>query len=380
MRAQWILLAVSAAVSLAAAELVLARFAPQVQRVPRIWHFDAALGWAHRPGARGLLIDREIRVEMAINEQGLRGPAVTPDPPVGTRRVALFGDSFTEGWGVAEPDTLRARLEERLRAREPRVEVLNFGVAGYGTDQALLAHQQRGARFAPEVVALLFFSNDLWDNTNPRGIGGRGQLVPKPRFQLTATGALVLGGVPVPRAPGWDPPRVGSAAWWKGLGPALAEHSQVAVLLRRAAGSWTRLPEAPAYYQRLYGPADVPEQRNAWALAGALVAAFARVAEANGAHFVLVYVPAIVEVEPDTWRRTVLHSGLAGDLDLEQPSRLLGRAAAAAGVAYLDLLPAFRADASGRSLFLHEGHWNGAGHALAARELDAFLVARGWAR
>jgi hypothetical protein len=56
------------------------------------------------------------------------------DPPArreGVRRVAMLGDSFTEGQGVKERDTYGRVLEAQLNAVEPgHWEVLNFGRRG----------------------------------------------------------------------------------------------------------------------------------------------------------------------------------------------------------------------------------------------------------
>lgn len=366
------LAAATLAACLAILECGLGAFSPQVIRVPRVWQHDAQLGWAHRPGARGRLVEPELDVEIAINAEGLRGPEVGVARPDGTRRIALFGDSFTEGWGVEEHETLRARLEVLGRARGEAVEVLNFGVAGYGTDQALLAWAQRGVAFSPDVAVLLFFANDLWDNGNQRGIGGRGVMVPKPFFSAPAAGGLVLGGVPVPRVAGWDPPLFGSPAWWAGLWPALQERSHLASLGARAFDPRRSAPSDPRYFLGLYGPPD-PRSRAAWTLAGRIVEAFAGEVRRAEARFVVAYVPANIEVEPETWRAARAHQGLEGPLDLERPSRELGAIATSAGAEFVDLLPVFRAAPA--PAYLREGHWNAAGHALAAAILDERLQA-----
>jgi lysophospholipase L1-like esterase len=372
------LAALGAILALVLSECALARLSPRILRIPRVWQHDPELGWAHRPGATGRFRAPEFDLELAINSTGQRGPEVALRKGEGSRRVAIFGDSFAEGWGVREPDTLRARLEERLRARAPHVDVLSFGVAGYGSDQALLAFEQQGVKFSPDVVVLLFFSNDLWDNGNRNGIGGGGRPVPKPWFEATADGALALRGVPVPRVEGWDPPRFGSLAWIGGIGRGLAERSHLAALVASVVDRRSGRPVRSAYFDRFYGPAEAPANRAAWTLARRLIRRFDRAARAHGIHFVLVYVPAIAEVEPEVWARTVAASGLSSSLDLERPSRELSALTASEGVAYLDLLPAFRAAPGNARLYLREGHWNAAGHALAARELESFLVRDGW--
>ena len=62
---------------------------------------------------------------------GARFSPAYPEP--GNECVTLYGDSFTYGVGVREEYAWGNTLAERLRCR-----VGNFGVGGYGTDQALL--------------------------------------------------------------------------------------------------------------------------------------------------------------------------------------------------------------------------------------------------
>jgi len=98
-------------------------------------------------------------VEFRYNTGGFRGPEFSPKRP-GVFRVAVLGDSFTEGQGVEEPDTYPRVLEKLLNAAEPgRFEVLNFGrratdlPALYGIFETLLALE-------PDVVVYGMTPND----------------------------------------------------------------------------------------------------------------------------------------------------------------------------------------------------------------------------
>jgi lysophospholipase L1-like esterase len=69
-------------------------------------------------------------VEFRYNSHRFRDVEWGP-VPAGMRRVAVLGDSFTEGWGVKETDTYPRRLEHLLNAVEPgRWQVLNGGRRG----------------------------------------------------------------------------------------------------------------------------------------------------------------------------------------------------------------------------------------------------------
>jgi hypothetical protein len=144
--------------------------------------YDPLLGWAPRPNATsadGLY---------HYNAQGVRAQSDTArTAPAGTMRIALFGDSYIHGDEVGFEETIGAQLESRLRAAGFDVEVLNFGVSAYGTDQAFLRWRSLGKTFAPEVVIQGLFIANVTRNLNvirsiksPRG----GIPFSKPRFVL----------------------------------------------------------------------------------------------------------------------------------------------------------------------------------------------------
>src|SRR6476659_3031427 len=64
-------------------------------------------------------------------------------------RIALLGDSYTFGQEVACEDTWGYVLEKSLG---PDFQVLNFGVPGYGVDQAFLRFQRDVRRWKPRIV------------------------------------------------------------------------------------------------------------------------------------------------------------------------------------------------------------------------------------
>lgn len=151
---------------------------------------DTDLGWALRPnGAAG---------EYTATSHGFRGLkdwTTTSSIPRGKVRISVYGDSFTHGDGVPLKDTWAAQLE-RQRAG---LEVLNFGVPAYGTDQAYLRFSRDGRKFAAHFHILGIWPENLARNLSvirfyltPNGnLGGS-----KPRFVL-ASGKLAIVNSPV---------------------------------------------------------------------------------------------------------------------------------------------------------------------------------------
>ncbi len=156
------------------------------------WHFDPLLGWHHRPGQQGLFVRAGDRVEVRINDRGLRDHDYAYQRSAGKQRILVLGDSFAWGYGVAQDEIFTERIEATL----DDVEVINAGVSGYSTDQELLWLKHEGVKYRPDLVILLLVGND--DAMNHQRVSYF--VYPKPLFKLGEAGDLELHNVPVPRA------------------------------------------------------------------------------------------------------------------------------------------------------------------------------------
>lgn len=138
--------------------------------------FSATLGWTIKPDA--------VEGIYRSNAMGIRAAHdISMQPAAGTRRVCTFGDSFTHGEEVALDDTWQAEMS-RLR---PELEVLNFGVGGFGLDQAYLRYQEFADTIVCDVVFIGFMSeniNRLVSVYRPFYVEQTGMPLTKPRFVL----------------------------------------------------------------------------------------------------------------------------------------------------------------------------------------------------
>jgi len=149
--------------------------------------FDRELGWTNLP--RATSADGRFHT----NSLGLRGTReYEPRPAEGMRRITCFGDSFTFGDEVPDADSYPARIEQQAQ----RVEALNFGVGGYGTDQALLRYRREGRGLGAQVVLVGLLLENIGRNVNryrPLWNTRTGLVVPKPRFVLEPDAASPSG-------------------------------------------------------------------------------------------------------------------------------------------------------------------------------------------
>jgi hypothetical protein len=308
---------------------------------------DRELGWSIKPnGESG---------EWTASADGLRGApgrAASASVPAGKIRLSVYGDSFTHGDGVALEDTWVRQLE-RLRAD---VEVLNFGVPAYATDQAFLRFRRDGRRFAAQVHILAIWPENLARNLSV----ARFYLAPggnlsssKPRFVLGPGGALALVNSPV-----------------------LSREEFLDSLLQRrvapvlALDYWYRADEQrfPLYYhlhglrvalsvynayqrretrRRLY----FDRQGEALQLAAAIAEAFRDEVEALGARAYVALMP----------MRELVQAQASGAFPLAELLR-------SRAIHVVDLAPVFASRESG-ALFLPDGHLTALGNRVIAEQL-----------
>ncbi|HEX7614612.1 MAG TPA: GDSL-type esterase/lipase family protein [Thermoanaerobaculia bacterium] len=326
-------------------------------------NIDPELGWTLRPNIAGLRSDEPWQASVRTNALGFRDDEHAGKDS-GIIRVAVLGDSFVFGSGVGQGEVLTQRLAARLG---PSFEVVNLGVPGYGTDQALLTLRRWGPRLSPDVVLVGFFWNDVMENASSEIYA-----MEKPRFVLEnggkkgdQDGALTL----VP--PGASH---GHSAFAR-LDAVLAGRSHLWSLARRAFGvaDGRGEPEERPVMVDLSLRAAPPSRSAEFELTWALLDAVAREARALGAAPLVFTVPPRFLVDDAVKEKVLRIYGLGPEaLDPDGFFRVK-QACTRRNVPVVDLLPAFRdATRAGERLFLATGiHWSAAGHALAARSLEA---------
>jgi hypothetical protein len=105
------------------------------------------------------------RWEFIINGQGFRDTReFSYEKPPGEMRVLVLGDSFTIGYEADQDATYSAILERYLDGQGLPSEVINAGMSGASTAEALVLLEQEAIKYQPDVVVLGFYTNDLYDN------------------------------------------------------------------------------------------------------------------------------------------------------------------------------------------------------------------------
>ena len=119
---------------------------------------DAALDFDHVRSKSALL----QKVDIRLNDWGLRGGPVAPLQP-DERRILFLGGSITLGWGVAENDTVEARLQRMLQSSGTKAEVLNAGVGNYNAERYTSRFFKELTGLKPTDIVVHYFLRDAED-------------------------------------------------------------------------------------------------------------------------------------------------------------------------------------------------------------------------
>ena len=117
--------------------------------------FHPVLGWSTQKNGTSELYQ--------TNSSGIRSDReYSPAQAPGVLRLSSFGDSYTHSDEVKNKETWQAVMES-LTAN---IEVLNFGVCGYGLDQAYLRYQLDGRQFQSDIVLIGYMTENIKRNVN----------------------------------------------------------------------------------------------------------------------------------------------------------------------------------------------------------------------
>jgi hypothetical protein len=375
---------------------------------PVFYTTDTVRGYALQPGVSGWY-RKEGEAYVRVNSDGLRDREHEKTKPADTLRIAVLGDSYAEALQVPLEDAFWIVLEQKLQtcpafAGRKKIEVINFGVSGYGTAQELLTLRERVWPYAPDIVLLaLTTNNDITDNLRalkrtdeiPYFVYRDGQLTLDDSFRDTR--AFRLRHSALNRAGRWirDHLRV-IQAFHQGhyaLKNYLASKRAPAALALPALVSpvaYAQSPNAPA--RTANAPAAVISDelgidnliyrepaddtwREAWRVTEGLLTVMRDEVQARGAKFVVVTLSNGVQVHPQPAAREAFLRRVGAN-DIFYPDTRIRSLGEREGFPVITLAPDLQQYAEQHQAFLHgfgrdigNGHWNALGHHVAGELL-----------
>ena len=374
---------------------------------PTFYTTDDSRGFALRAGVEGRY-RKEGGAYVRVNSAGLRDREHATEKPPNVFRIALLGDSYAEALQVEQEAAFWAVMERRLNecaSLDGRtVEIINFGVSGYGTAQELITLRERVWQYSPDLVLLAFTTNnDITDNSRalkrtdemPYFVLREGRLTLDDSFRHTSsfrwrTSALNRFGV-------WlrDSSRVlqafheGHYALKGYLARRRAEKQQAARRTEAApaptetAATETAAPRAEdvGTDNLVYRAPFNSEWEEAWRVTEGLLILMRDEVEQHGARFVVVTLSNGIQVYPDAEARRAFMSRV-GATDIFYPDLRVKMLGERERIAVINLAPELQAHADRHKAFLHgfgdqlgNGHWNAEGHRVAGELLTEKLCA-----
>ncbi len=137
--------------------------------------FDPELGWSYIPNASTVLKTGNMERPVYFDINGIRVPHENFQLDRAKPSILFIGCSFTMGHGLSYEESFVGKFGD---LKEVRYQVVNLGVQGYGSDQALLALKRYLPRFNTKVVVYSFIEDHILRNGNY----DRRMLVPTARF------------------------------------------------------------------------------------------------------------------------------------------------------------------------------------------------------
>lgn len=357
---------------------------------------DAEVGYRHAPDQRLWVSDEtgEFRALFQTNQFGDPDRERTLEKPEGVFRVAVVGDSMVEAAQVSLEERFTYLLERDLTAwveQEPvpihKVEVMNFGTAGYSTAQEWLNYRAHIRSFQPDLVLLVFLpGNDIKNNSYELEVVQSCRAEIAPFFQLAGGQELVLMNenfyekaqaryqkeeqtlIEVLKETVWKDIRLVSLA--SQAYAALRSTERVSQVDEDACQTETTLQLYDPEVQR-----SSTDWQEAWQITSAIINQFAQDAASDQAAFHLVTVTGPWEVQPET-RDLVLPAAEQAQYDWELAHRMTAEMAETLAIPDLQVLPAMQRAVQDEGIAVHykyNGHYTPEGHQVLAQALFPLL-------
>ncbi len=355
------LLVASCALSLLVAEVLVRALEPQQPILLRsdIWLPHDGLGVVQAPDLDTRVNTGEREVRLLTDGDGHRiGTGPRPVPAV---RILALGDSYLAALQVDYELTMTALTERRLsRSLGAEVEIVNAGVGGWGPSHYLLkARRELARRRFDRVVVFLYPGNDVQakrvDHFPARQAAGGAFRWPRRLSRPEIVYGLLYPFNNVLERRSHLFLLVKNRLWFLAMRLGLSARYLPPALLRANASS------------------------ESWQVTGETCRMIADEARGHGVEVLFVLLPGICEVDREVAAITARAAGFeTGEIDPDQPSRLMARELSRRGLPVLDTAPALRAAHAAGRMDLYgrvDIHFGAGGHHVVADLLTPLLLA-----
>lgn len=127
-------------------------------------------------------LSKTAKLEAAGHPLKFRDKQIHATKEPGKFRIAVLGDSFIYGTGLKDQDRWSRKLENRIQAVAPNVEVLHWGREAWSTQAMIVALKDHYRTWGIDLVVLSFNSNDPDMGDHPQWELGIGYGLPSDPF------------------------------------------------------------------------------------------------------------------------------------------------------------------------------------------------------
>lgn len=355
---------------------------------PGFYVYDENTGAALRPGAKGWW-RKEGQAYIKISSDGLRDVEHAKEKPPNTVRIAVLGDSYAEAFQVARENTfwfITGNLLNQSSCFDGKeVEVINFGVSGFGTAQQLEMLRHRVWDYSPDIILLAFLTgNDIRNNSRelekdemrPYYIYNKeGQLVLDDSFRNSEQFLRRKTLIWALKHKALDCSRILQL-----VNEVKNIYSQRTALQIKDKDKATEKHSEMGLDDLIYLEPKNDVWKEAWKVTEGLILIMRDEVEQKGAEFFVVTLSNGIQVHPDPAVRKQFMSQL-GINDLFYPDKRIAELGKQEGINVLNLAPILQKYAEDNKIYLHGfsntemggGHWNENGHKAAGHLIAEWI-------
>ncbi len=327
---------------------------------------DPIYDHSYTPNCHSRFTTFEWDTEVKINAEGFRDDEILPKEQFDLR-ILMLGDSMTWGYGVEKEETFSEVLQQKMKAKGVKADVINAGATSYSPTLEYLLLKNKGLSYEPEVVILNLDMSDIQDDyfrekaaefdqegniIRVSGIKEQTTLLYKIRNKMK-TNRFIADKISL----------IDSR-----FSTQIKEETQ------------NTIPQGDPKTDRYAILRDMPvqDEEENWNRTFHYISLINELCKENDITFILTLYPYGVQVSPDEWSLgRHLFGFREGAVQSDAPQQKVKKYAEENGIIYVEMLEQFQESETFPLYFPYDGHINREGHKLAANVLFSSLVEEG---
>lgn len=343
-------------------------FSPQITEHDEMFQYDPVIGWKFIPNKKGNIVYYdEVQNVIETNAMGFRDD-ISQSLPNG-KKVMVIGDSFVSNISVKDDAVFTEVMEEDV----PNMEVLNFGVNGYGQVQERLVLKEWLPKVKPDVIiAMVYIRNDFVEN-----MPGAKWLYPRPTVSWSSE----------QKALRYNPLKTtnrlsNEKSFWK-FYKRIHLYQFVRKKMKNINNKWNREKANSLLPPELYlCRSDLSEEtKEMYVVLEKMLLEIRHEAERAETPIIFSLAPSIAQVQDDQWNSLFIdRDEEPSNFKKSLPNDRLMKFAKENDLNMIDLLPALRKEAGkGKRLYNPlEQHWTAEGNKVVATSLLEYFKANAY--